>query len=330
MLQLHNNTPFAADMATFPNEEAIDTLYIVVRATFTIGKQWTLADEQRPPQAGDEYEGELNESSIKYASDYHTGKPGSDIIMIGHAFAPDGKEVHQLDVSLTLGQVHKTVCVFGDRHWQDGRISAPQPFSTMAMIYEKSYGGAYREDGQIVTLEERNPVGCGYVGQYSTEEMNGTPLPNLEDPNNLIGDLKHQPIPACFGVSAPHWLPRSAYTGTYDDAWKIGRAPYLPEDFDPRFLNMAHPDLVYPGYLQGGESVGITHMHVGGALNFQVPHVKLKVNVVVAGDQIQSLFNLETLIIEPNQLKLGMIWRAAIQCDRQLSKVSDVKIDMTR
>lgn len=330
MLQLQNNTPFAANMALFPNEEASDTLYIMVRATFNVGKQWTLVNEQLPPCEGDEYWGEPGKSSIKYASDYHTGKPGSDIIMLGHAFAPDRKKVHQLDVSLTLGQIHKTVRVFGDRHWQDGKISSPELFSSLEMTYEKAYGGACIVDGEIITVEERNPVGCGYAGQHTTEELNGTPLPNLEDPDNLIRDLKQRPAPACFGVVAPHWLPRSAYAGTYDEAWKTGRMPYLPKDFDSRFLNTAHPDLIYPGFLQGGETVDITNMHIGGPLHFQIPYVKLNANVLVAENPVQPPFNLETLIIEPNQLKLSMIWRAAVQCDRQVSTISNVTVSMAR
>ena len=39
----------------------------MVRATFTIGKQWTLADEQLPPVEADEYWDKPGESSIKYA-----------------------------------------------------------------------------------------------------------------------------------------------------------------------------------------------------------------------------------------------------------------------
>ncbi|VAW87471.1 hypothetical protein MNBD_GAMMA17-1050, partial [hydrothermal vent metagenome] len=85
MLQFHNNTPFAANTALFPNEAGVDTFYIVVRATFNIGEQWTLVDAQPPPTEGDEYWGEAEKSSIQYASDNHTGKPGSDIIVLGHA-----------------------------------------------------------------------------------------------------------------------------------------------------------------------------------------------------------------------------------------------------
>jgi len=330
MLQLQNSTPFAANMALFPNEEAIDTLYILVRATFNIGKQWTLADEQLPPVEADEYWTEPGKSSIKYASDFHTGKPCSDIIMLGHACVPNNQEARQLDISLSVGQVHKTVRIFGDRQWQDGRITPPKPFKSMALVYEKAYGGVHFVDGQIAAVEERNPVGRGFAGQRKTEEMNGVPLPNLEDPNNLITDPTQRPVPACFGISAPHWLPRSRYAGTYDEVWQTKRAPYLPEDFDKRFFCMAHPDLVYPGFLRGGEPVEITNMHPHGTMKFKIPHVRLNTDVTVAGNSVQPQFNLETLIIEPNQLKLSMIWRAVVQCDKKALKISDIKISMAR
>ncbi|MCF6336672.1 MAG: DUF2169 domain-containing protein [Gammaproteobacteria bacterium] len=330
MLQLRNNTPFAADTILLPNEEGIDTLYIVVKATFNIGEQWTLADEQTPPAETDEYWGEAENSSIKYASDYHTGKPGSDIIMLGHAFATDKKEVPQMDVSLTVGQVHKTIRVFGDRHWQDGRISLPKPFRTMAMTYEKAYGGTHIVDEQIKETEERNPVGCGFSGQRKTEEMNGLPLPNLEDPDNLVSSPKQRPAPACFAISAPHWSPRSGFAGTYDENWKTRRIPYIPTDFDPRFFNMAHADLIYPGFLQGGEPVEITNMHPHGHLKFTVPAVKLRASVTVAGNILKPEFDLETLMIEPNRLKLSMVWRAAMPCNKTALKISDITLNTTR
>ena len=330
MLQIQNNTPFAADMNLFPNEQAIDTLYVLVRATFNIGKQWTLADKQEPPIVADEYWTEPGESSIKYGSDCHTGKPCSDIIMLGHAYAPNSQEIRQLDVSLTVGSVHKTIRVFGDRFWQNGRMSPPEPFKTMAMVYERAFGGQHIVDGKTTAAEQRNPVGRGFAGQRKADEMNGEPLPNLEDPDNLITDIKQRPTPACFAISAPHWQPRSAYAGTYDETWQTQRAPYLPEDFDKRFFSMAHPDLVYPGFLTGGEQVEISNMHPAGTLKFALPHVRLNTVVSIAGESVQPAFNLETLIIEPNELKLSMVWRAAIQCDKKMLKISNIQINMAR
>ena len=41
MPQLNNISPFAASTALFPNEDAVDTLYVIVKATFNIGKALT-------------------------------------------------------------------------------------------------------------------------------------------------------------------------------------------------------------------------------------------------------------------------------------------------
>ena len=317
-------------MALFPNEAAIDTLYVIVKATFNFGKDFTLADEQAPPTAADVYWTEPGKSSIKYASDMHTGKPATDIIMLGHACVPNSKEATQLDVSLSVGKVNKTIQVFGDRQWQDGQMTRPAPFKTMAMVYEKAYGGAHIANGQMAGAETRNPVGRGFAGTRKPGEMNGVPLPNLEDPQQLIRDVNDQPAPACFGFCAPNWQPRVAFAGTYDDTWQKTRAPYLPVDYDNRFLNMAHPDLVYPGYLQGNEPVTITNMHPDGTFKFDLLEVSPFTRIQVAERVEQPVLNLETLILEPNLRKLSMVWRAAMPCDKQMLKISEIKIGLSR
>lgn len=330
MPQLNNISPFAAGTALFPNEDAVDTLYVVVKATFNIGKALTLADEQPKPMVADVYWTEPGKSSVKYGSDTHTGKPATDIIMLGHACAPGQQEVTALDVDLSVGKVRKTIRVFGDRQWQAGRITAPTPFKTMAMVYEKAYGGIHIVNGQMTSAEMRNPVGRGFAGTRKPEEMNGVPLPNLEDPNDLIRDVKDQPAPACFGFCAPNWQPRALWAGTYDDDWKKTRAPYLPKDFDKRSLNMAHADLVYPGFLEGDEPVHITGMHPGGAIQFDVPRTNLVTHITIAGKEENPEFNLETLILEPNPMTFSMVWRAALTCDKKVMKIRDVKVALSR
>jgi len=330
MLQLKNSTPFAANMALFPDQYGIDTLFLIVKASFKIGEQWVLSDEQTPPTVADEYWGEPNESSLKYASDFHIGKPATDIIMIGNAYAQNNQPTKQLDVNLSVGQVNKTVRVFGDRVWKDGRITTPEPFQSMPMIYEKAFGGEHIIDDQEHLLEEKNPVGCGFAGKRSISDMNGIILPNLEDPDKLISNYTDRPDPACFALSSPTWHPRLNYLGTYDEEWQANRAPYLPSDFDNRFFNMAHNNLIYPGYLQGGESVQITNMHSKGNLQFNLPHIKLTSQVDLKNSHMHPKFNLETLILEPNQLQLSMVWRAQLECDKKALKIKDINIALSR
>lgn len=330
MPHLDNQTRFAASTALLYSEAGIETLYIVAKATFTLGRTPTLADEQPAPFATDVYWGEPGESSLQYAADVHTGKAATDIVMLGHACLPGHQETTTLDVSLAVGAVSKTVRVFGDRYWREGRISAPAPFKSMPMIYENAFGGAHIVDGQIDSVELRNPVGKGYAGTRTAAQSNGLPLPNLEDPAMLILNVHDRPAPACFAFCAPSWHPRAQLGGTYDDAWRQHRAPYLPQDFDKRALNSAHPDLVYPGFLSGGEPVRIANMHPTGPIEFDIPRVALKAHVDIAGKTESAAFNLETLLLEPNRSRVSLVFRAALSCDKKSGKIDRVKVALSR
>lgn len=330
MLQLNNTTPFAANMALFPNEHGIDTLYLVTKATFNIGSQWTLADIQAPPLEADEYWGEPNESSLKMPSDMHIGKNATDIILIGNAYAPNEQSVKQLDVTLNVGELTKTVRVFGNRVWQNGQISVPQKFESMPIIYEKAFGGSDTSRDDSPMFDERNPFGVGYAGNRSVEEMNGVALPNLEDPKSLIQSISDAPDPACFAPVASGWKPRQNYAGTYDNNWQTERAPYLPKDFNKKFCNSAHEDLIYSGFLQGGEIVQISNMHPAGSIQCQLPSIKILSKIKLEGKVYQPEFNLETLIIEPNDLTLSMTWRAAFACDKIITRIDEISLHLSR
>jgi len=328
MLQLKNNTPFAASMVLLPDANGVDTLFVMVSATFSIGAELSLLETQPPPHAADVYWGAPSKSSLKYASDHHLGKLATDIVLVGDACAPRGQQVTQLDVDLSVGSVTKIVRVFGDRYWRDGGITAPKPFVKMPLVYERAYGGVHLVEGAIDSAEPRNPVGRGHAGKRSESDMHDVLLPNLEDPSQLIQTHTDQPTPACFGFCAPHWQPRAAYAGTYDDAWQNTRAPYMPKDFDARFFNMAHPDLIYPGFLQGGEMVKIARMHPDSDLQFELPQRRFSVEVNIDGKITQPALNMETLLLQPNALQMSMVWRGAVPCDKKGLKIRHIRIDM--
>lgn len=330
MLQLKNNTPFAAAIALFPDERGIDTLYTLVKASFSFFPQLSLLPEQPEPQKKDEYSGVPGESALILASDYHTGKSATDILVTGSAFSPEGQPVRQLDVNFNVADLHKTLRIFGDRHWESGRFSPPEPFTEMPLVYERAFGGTLLLDGVVHRLEERNPVGAGFTGDLAADEIIGWPLPNLENPRQLITNFRDRPEPACFAPVAPHWRPRVTFAGTYDEQWQQNRAPYLPEDYHPRFMNCAPPDQIYSGFLQGGEPVLIRGMHPRGDLNFSLPRVNLTNRVFAAGQETAAPFVLETVHLEPNQLKLSLVWRSAFRCDKRSTKIDQISVTMAR
>jgi hypothetical protein len=110
---------------------------------------------------------------------------------------------------------------------------------------------------------------------------------------------------------SPHWHPRAALAGTYDEAWSKTRSPLLPKDFDRRHLNAASAGLVAPGYLKGNEQVTVVGAAPEGRLSFALPGL-LPPTVQVAltaGDPQAVTMAFDTLIIEPDEKRVQMLWR---------------------
>jgi hypothetical protein len=156
--------------------------------------------------------------------------------------------------------------------------------------------------------------------------MEGQPVPNLEDPGTPLEQLGQDATPACFAPSAASWLPRRRFAGTYDENWQRKRAPYLPADFDARFLQCASPELTFDRYLEGGEPVEIKGASAEGPLAFTLPQAHLAIEVRVAGSVERPVAKLETVLVEPDANRLCLTWRAALPCDRKVMKVEKVSI----
>jgi hypothetical protein len=232
-----------------------------------------------------------------------------------------------MNVSLSIAGRRKTLLVTGDRTWSDGKPTNPVPFTAMPLVWERAFGGLHRS-GDRVLAEERNPVGCGFAGERTADEMQRQPVPNLEDPAAPLQQHGQLATPSCFAPVAAAWLPRRAYAGTYDANWQRSRAPYLPDDFDARFLQCASGELSFDRYLQGGEPVEISGVAPDGPLAFTLPTSPLSVAVIVAGSPRHPAVNLETLLIEPDENRACLTWRASLPCDRQVLKVEKIVISL--
>jgi hypothetical protein len=335
MLQVRNETPFEPGLFVFPDAQGVDTLYVVVKASFSLGRDGpVVAEKQQKLVLADEYWGEPGQSSLKYASEAHLLKPGTDVVLLGEAYAPKGKPVASSLVSVKVGALRKLVQVIGDRRWKSGLTSpspsSPEPFLRMPLTYERAYGGVHTLDAERgkVLSEPRNPVGRGFRGKRSASELQGLPLPNLEDPLKLIQAVTDTPSPAGFGFVAPSWQPRQAFAGTYDQAWQERRAPYLPLDFRAEFFLTAPPELSAREFLKGGEPVEIIGASPNGVQRFKLPVCRLAVSVKVAGQAHKPSLQLETVVLEPGEDRFTMLWRGAVPCDKKALKVEQVHFQL--
>lgn len=263
MLQVANTTPFKTGLFLAADRQGVETAFLVVKATFDLLPQVLVSAVQCDITLADEWWGEAGCSSLRYGSDMHLAKQASDIIVNAKAHAPEGRPVTEMSVGIAIGQLRKRLQISGDRVWRNGKPGEPQPFEQIPIQYEVAAGGTHRQDNGEVAVDRRNPVGRGYVGAAGEASWEGLSLPNVEDYQRRLVSLKELPDPAGFGFIAPHWLPRCSYAGSYDEQWQKHRAPFLPADFDDRYWQQAHPDLIYPGFLQGGEPVQLIGLHPG-------------------------------------------------------------------
>jgi hypothetical protein len=335
MLQLKNPTGLAATMFLSPDPDGVDTLYAVVKGTFALSPEaqpWAepaLAVEQAPVTLAPEHWADPATSSIKSASDICLLKPATDVLLVGHAHAPQGRPTTWMDVVVGVGPVRKMVRVFGDRVWVQGpggwAPSTPSPFTRMPLVWERAFGGRATGIDGVPHEEPRNPVGAGFRPS-SVGPTDGMPLPNLENPERPVTSWALGPAPACFAPICAHWEPRRGCAGTYGAQWQRRRAPYLPTDFDPRFFQLAPPDLIAPGYLQGGEPVELHGVSPRGPIRAVLPRVRVDLAFDMDSATYPRQGALDTVLLEPDAGRMVLVWRAALPCDKQALKVSAVRV----
>lgn len=324
MWQVDNRTPFAAERAWVRDREGAEIWLVAVKCTFDIRADGSTAvsKEQAPVLRVPEYHGEPGKSSLKYEADLVRTKKTTDVLCVGHAYAPGGAPVTELDVGLRVGPMQKVLRVTGDREWGVLGASSPLPFVRMPLVYERAYGGVDQRSGHPERdWDWRNPVGVGFA--ISRAGADGLRLPNIEYRDALMKSWDDSPSPAGFGVVCSHWQPRVSLAGTYDDHWASTRDPLLPKDFDDRFFQCAPVDQQTPEFLRGGEPVVLHRLTSGGDLRFALPRVHLgfETRFYDGSKEIHKVRSLHSVIVEPDFPRVSLVWHTALPCHFKVQKL---------
>jgi len=180
-------------------------------------------------------------------------KSRGEFLAYGSAFAPGGKPVGEMLVSVALGALKKTLVVHGDRHFNAfGLISAPQPFVSMPIVAQKAFGGAGSAE---------NPSGKGLVEIKAADGSSVLPLPNIENPAKLVLSAGDTAPPAGFRALAPESPERARHLGSFDSRWLEKTWPHLPDTTHPDYFQAAPADQRLQGFFRGDEKISITGMH---------------------------------------------------------------------
>ncbi len=184
----------------------------------------------------------------------------------------------------------------------------------------------------------RNPSGAGYLIEQTTSAVDALRLPNLEDPLDpvspdrlAVGDARRwpgMPLPCSFDWVDLGWFPRVAYFGLVPDhespakpIAEVARG-FAPDDilvqtplvdkFSFRCANGGSLGL-QTEYLRGDEYVELVNMHPKLArLVLRLPNQRPRIWIDGRkGTLRETQPVIHTVLIEPDEDRLSIVWRGA-------------------
>lgn len=339
---------------TGPEGEQLDVL--VVRATFAFGingESMTLAADQQPIAFGDIFAGPAATDPMRAVltedGDLLPYKPGTDVLISGHALAPDGRAQSSWQASVSVGPVNKTLQLHGPRQFRKRffgwRLGPSEPVARVPLDYRLAYGGcidvpaALTADGSSDSIKyPGNPAGCGwlpkpfayrhlprlgrkYVKKW-IQAQTVLPAPQFESATAPVRHPYQNLAAQGLSAIARWWEPRLSLQGSYDSQWRTARYPLLPKDFDPRYYQSAPADLVCSPHLIGDERVLLTGLFSENRA-MRLPGWRLLAVVTRAsGESTVSVLILDTVRLDLDSGQASLVWRAHFDCDDPVVEIA--------
>ena len=333
MWAVSNRTPYAAERSWVQDKDGNKLWIVVVKATFDVldhGKT-RLAEKQLPVFLMPEYLGDVGQSSLVYDADLLGVKTKTDVLVRGSAWAPKGKSARSVDVEIKVGEIQKSLRVFGDRVWDTRLIrgvtlSEPKPFETIPIEFERAYGGwdsmsSNPHRAQAGCSQSRWNRVCDACRTLCWDARAEHRIP--ESPDQFGTD---RPQPAGFGAVACELAPRRELAGTYDGQWRMNRFPLWAEDFNPRYNNCAPEDQQAREFFRGGEAVELLNLSPAGQLSFRLPRVYPHFRTRFGREIVEHRARLVTVILEPDVSRVVMAWQTSLMCNRRADELDETVV----
>jgi hypothetical protein len=310
-MELLNHTPYEAQVFQTVLDDEEMLAVIVVKATYMFARDGNVSLERDHPLPI--YREFVCSELGQIWPESFARRHQAEVLVFGHAIAPGGRPVEQLDVRLRVGDSLDAVGrVFGRRRWQarllrQPHISKPEPFEAMPLDWAHAFGGHARSQGREVPFPA-NPHGRGYI--LDRKAVDGVELPNLEDPDRLITRWANAPRPLAF---AP--IPPGSSLVDFDDPDN----PTPPEASmtgpwatTSSTLNFAHPRL-RTRTLQEGVAV-VTHgMSPHGVQGFVLETPQVFALVDIGQRKSRHYCKPDTLYLYPQQGRYAVTARFAFR-----------------
>jgi len=342
-MSLTNYTPFPA--ATWENTAASDQAYMsaVCRIKYKLVPEnergvWSLVLDT---EQGDLFDEDIfyddTNAQIRYGSDYLPYKPGTDIIINAIAQTPIPQQTWVCNVALLSPSnqtlLNKSLRIWGERFWNAQAITGiwrldkeAKPTHKLPIRYQYAYGGEIEltkgETKEVIAREENNPIGCGLLHKKQNERT--VHAPQIESIDDPIQKPYHPYTPQGFGYINRTWGQRLIYGGTYDEEWLEHRHPLLPRDFDERFYQSAHPDMVVSSYLPKGSKIRLTNLLAGESVQtIYLPDIDIFTRFRMNTTTVEVAMNIDTILLDidaedGNDHRVYVSWRYRYPMDEEI------------
>ncbi|AUX44041.1 hypothetical protein SOCE26_055010 [Sorangium cellulosum] len=236
-------------------------------------------------------------------------KRWGEVVVVGHAHAPEGIAVKSLIARLAVGDIDKAIQVRGDSCFEpDGSLGEPAPFTRMPLRWERAAGGPHTA----------NPVGVPTGNGALADRWGRARAPNLL-PVASSTAMRHGHLwPAGFGPLRPEWPERAQRLRRHAAGWDHARwaGHALPEGIDPGYFNVAPLDQV-TNDLTGAEQIVLEHLHprfprLTTRLRAPVP----RAIALTSGAEQRVPLRCDTLVIDADHGVAALVWRAQLMLDR--------------
>ena len=301
---------------------------LAAKATFRIGNEGQCA-----PDTDDPYPMFQNDEETPLGllprDDLPKGE-NTDVIVLGCAYPPHGRPATRATVSVQVGTVKRSLAVIGNRFWQNGKMSDPEPFEKMPITYANAFGGKAEveiDQGSFITLADpRNQEGKGFnaaamipaiASQFKTPDgyprfSEIRPLPNIEDPDHLISSPEDAPVPA-YWATVPMSTAIHAFRSMGLSAQDLKDPDILTNkpDIGPtaKLWNRAHPSLDLDIQLAPGMAVIMDGLYPEGALQFNVPQWDIGADVLLNDKWVGVRLRPDTLVLLPEEKRFYIVYR---------------------
>jgi len=242
-------------------------LTFVCKATFELHPgESPLAHAQEPVYESDQHWSNDPAWSLYAPRDIVPIRPRADVVLVGHAFAPNETPMRSLVARLVVADIEKAIEVWCDRSWSpDGTLNEGPRFVRMPIVYERAAAGP----------DAVNPVG---LREGSRDRQGKRDLPNLQPVGAAVKSPSDLIEPVGFGPIAASWGVRQRKLGRHAGTWDekaFHQAP-LPHDIDASYFNVAPRDQQTTELKSGArlvlDNLHPEHWHLVTALAAISPH----------------------------------------------------------